>query len=83
MPSKAPPLVEAGDEEPDEDVDESDAEFCFTPPHATPNDVIRRSEKREIALEDWGMNLMRETANRIIRHPFLIGKNGEASERVW
>jgi hypothetical protein len=72
-PSKAPPVAEAEDEEPDEDVDESDVEFCFAPLHAAASDVIKSSVSRKVVSEDWGISLVRETADRIIEHPFLVG----------
>jgi hypothetical protein len=83
-PSKAPPVAD-DDEELDEVVDESDAEFCFAPLHAAASDVIKSSVSRKVVSEDWGISLIRETADRIIEHPFLIcpvRKNGEASARI-
>jgi len=45
VPSKAAPPAPNKDDA-DEDIDEPEAEFCFAPPQAAPNDVIKRSERR-------------------------------------
>ena len=51
-PSKFPPRAEAPEEVADEAGAESEAEFCFAPPHAAPNDVIKRSARSEIVRDD-------------------------------
>jgi len=51
-PSKVPPGAEAPEEEADEAGAESEAEFCFAPPHAAQNDVIEKSARRRTVLCD-------------------------------
>src|SRR5215467_16175270 len=60
VPSKGAPPPTADDLEADEAVDGPVAEFCFDPPHAAPNDVIRESEIMSVVLDSRGIGLMRE-----------------------